>query len=211
MIFFKMKKMREGSNMVKLVFATGNEGKLKEVEKIINSDKFEVISPNNLGEYPDIEETGDTYEENAKIKAETIYNLFKLPTIADDSGLSIDQLNGRPGVKSARYAGENCTFDDNNYKVIKELSEFEEPHTARFVSCAVFYNGKKFISAEGTLEGRIIDEFRGTHGFGYDPIFIPDGYDRTLAELELEQKNKMSHRGKSFKKLAKLFEEYFDV
>ena len=124
--------------------------------------------------------------------------------MADDSGLIIEQLMGRPGVISARYAGENCTFKDNNLKVIKELSEFPEPHRAKFVSTAVFYDGKNKIESVGELNGVIIKEERGANGFGYDPIFIPDGYEQTIGEFDPELKNKISHRAKSFETLKRI-------
>jgi len=181
-----------------LLFATQNAGKSKEVKAIFAGSGIEIISLFDLGNNIDIEEHGATLRDNAFIKAKAVYDLYKVPVIADDSGLEIFQLDGRPGVYSARYAGENCSFEDNNLKVIEELSAFPEPHPAKFISYAVYFDGKTEIEAEGELPGRIIKEFRGTNGFGYDPIFIPDGYDKTIAELEFDFKNKISHRAKSF-------------
>jgi XTP/dITP diphosphohydrolase len=187
--------------MTKIIFATGNKGKLKEVRNIFSDTNFKILSLYDLGAVPEIEETEDTFEGNALLKAKVIYDLYKLPAIADDSGLSVDQLNGAPGVFSARYAGENCTYHDNNVKLIGELKSFPEPHTAKFISCAVYYDGRKHTTAIGELSGKIISEFRGANGFGYDPIFMPDGFDRTLAEMTLEEKNQISHRARAFSSL----------
>lgn len=186
---------------MKIIFATGNKGKLKEVQNIFENTKFEVVSLYDFGEVPKIIEDADTFEGNAKIKAEAIYDIHKIPVIADDSGLAVDQLNGEPGVYSARYAGENCTYDDNNKKVLEALSEFPQPHNAQFLCCAVFFDGQKHLASMGVLPGEIVRESRGGHGFGYDPIFKPDGAKKTLAEMSLEEKNKISHRAKAFNKL----------
>jgi XTP/dITP diphosphohydrolase len=188
---------------MKLVFATGNEGKLKEVSKLFYVYNVEVISPKQLGKMPDIIEDGDTFEANAKIKAEEIFKMYGVPTIADDSGLEVEQLNNEPGVYSARYAGEGCSYDDNNKKILAELEKYSAPHSARFVCCAVYYDGKNYAVNNGYLVGEIINEFKGKNGFGYDPIFKPAGYDKTLAELALTEKNSISHRGKAFTALRK--------
>jgi XTP/dITP diphosphohydrolase len=194
---------------LKIIFASQNLGKVKEVKAIFNNSKFEIISLYDLGNNIDIEETGSTFSENAWLKAKAVYDIYKEPTVADDSGLMIEQLNGKPGVISARYAGENCSFEDNNIKVIKELSEFPDPHKAKFVSTAVYYDGKNKIESVGELHGIIIKEERGTNGFGYDPIFIPDGYGQTIGELDLDLKNKISHRAKSFENLKNILLEKF--
>lgn len=190
--------------MKKIIFATANKGKLVEVIDIFEGTKFQIISMNELGEIPEIEEDGNTFEDNALKKAKFIFNKFGLPAIADDSGLSIEQLGGRPGVYSARYAGEDCSFDDNNRKVLEELNEFPEPHKAQFLSNAIFFDGRTIHSTVGKLPGKIIHTFRGTNGFGYDPIFVPDGYEITLAEMSLEEKNKISHRAKAFNQLKEI-------
>lgn len=190
--------------MKKIIFATGNKGKLREVQQIFENTKFEIVPMDKLGDVPEIEEDGDTFEANALKKAKFIYNKFGLPTISDDSGLSIEQLGGRPGVYSARYAGDDCTFEDNNKKVLAELKDFPEPHKAKFLSYAIYFNGRNIHSAIGKLPGRIIKEFRGSEGFGYDPIFVPDGFDITLAEMTLAEKNKISHRAKAFNELKEI-------
>jgi len=143
------------------------------------------------------------FEGNAKIKAEIIFNTFKLPTIADDSGIVALQLGNEPGIYSARYAGENANDEENNIKLIERLKSFPEPHNAKFVCAAVYYFGADFIVAMGEIAGSIIKKPRGTNGFGYDPLFLPDGYEKTTAELPPEIKNKISHRFKAFNQLKK--------
>ncbi len=194
---------------MKLIFATQNAGKAKEVKAIFAGSEIEIISLYDLGNNIDIEEHGTTLRENAFIKAKTVYDIYKVPVVADDSGLEIEQLNGRPGVYSARYSGENCTYEDNNIKVIDELKNFPEPHKAKFVSHAVYYDGENEIEAVGELPGQIIKEQRGTNGFGYDPIFIPDGFDKTISELDFDFKNKISHRAKSFVVLKEKLVNYY--
>ncbi|MFC2085042.1 RdgB/HAM1 family non-canonical purine NTP pyrophosphatase [Bacteroidota bacterium] len=194
---------------MKLIFATGNKGKIREVKKIFDGSKFEIISPLDIEFYNTIEETGDTFFDNAYIKAKAIFNRHKIPTIADDSGLMVDQLNGNPGVKSARYAGENCTYEDNNKKLLQELEKFPEPHPAQFICYAVYIDDLKVKSVEGILNGEIIKEYRGTNGFGFDPIFIPQGYENTLAEMTVTEKNKISHRSKAFTELRRDLEKHF--
>ncbi len=193
---------------MKIIFATQNPGKAKEVKAIFNNSKFEIISLYDLGNNIDVEETGTTFRENAFLKAKEIYNIYKEPVIADDSGLEIEQLNGKPGVYSARYAGESCTYEDNNLKVLGELKDLPEPHNAKFISFAAFYDGKNEIEAVGELPGRIINEQRGTNGFGYDPIFIPDGYDLTISQMDFDFKNRISHRAKSFEILKERLLKY---
>lgn len=190
--------------MKKLIFATGNKGKLKEVKEIFRDTEYEIISLYDLGNVPEIIEDGDTYEANALIKAKAIYEIHKLPVIADDSGLSVEQLNGEPGVYSARYAGENCTYDDNNRKLVGVLKSYPTPHKAKFVCSSVFYDGENIERAFGELHGQIITKLKGSNGFGYDPIFVPDGSSRTLAEFTSEEKNEISHRAKSFNALKNL-------
>ncbi len=191
----------------KIIFASKNEGKVKEVRHILNGINAEILSLNDVGFTDEIHETADTFEGNAKIKAEIIYNKFKLPTIADDSGIVAMQLGNEPGVYSARYAGENATDEDNNNKLLERLKSFPEPHKGKFVCAAVYYFGADFIVAMGEIAGRIIKEPRGTNGFGYDPLFLPDGYDKTTAELPPEIKNKISHRFRAFDQLKKYLME----
>ena len=192
---------------MKLLFATTNKGKLKEVRKVFSETAFTILSLSDFPEIPEIVEDGVTFAENAKIKAKTVYELFNIPTIADDSGLSVDQLNGEPGVFSARYAGENATDEANNKLLLKNLSHFAEPHLAKFVCSAVFYDGGNFISSEDVMEGKIVHIGRGDNGFGYDPLFVAEGFSVTNGELSLDEKNRISHRAKAFKHLKNILLE----
>jgi XTP/dITP diphosphohydrolase len=187
--------------LIKLVIATTNKGKLKEIRKILAEIPLELLSLSDFENVPDVIEDKETFLDNAKKKAKEIYEHIKLPVIADDSGLAVDQLNGRPGVYSARYFGENATDEKNNKKLISELTGLASPHKAKFISVAVYYNGNEYISSTGELPGEIILSPRGNNGFGYDPLFVPEGFKKTLAELTLEEKNKISHRAKAFNNL----------
>lgn len=195
--------------MEKVIFASKNKGKIAEVKKILSELNFELISLLDFKEDLEIEETGNTFEANAKIKATASFEKFKLPSIGDDSGLAVEQLNGAPGIYSARYAGKNATDEQNNKKLILELEKYPEPHKAKFVCTAIFFDGKNFIKAEGELKGRIIKIPRGENGFGYDPHFIPDGFTKTTAEISIEEKNKISHRAKAFNKLKEVLKEIY--
>ena len=187
--------------MNRILIATTNKGKLTEIKKILSDLPFEFLSLSDFDLVPEVIEDKETFIENAKKKAKEIFDLFQIPVIADDSGLSVDQLGGKPGVYSARYSGVNSTDKKNNVKLVSELKGLPSPHKARFISVAVYYNGVEYISATGELNGDIILEPRGKNGFGYDPLFIPDGYKNTLAELTFEEKNRISHRAKAFNKL----------
>ncbi len=193
---------------MKIIFATGNKNKFAEVQKIFEGTNVELLPLSKLPEIPDIIEDGETFEENSLIKVKTVFEHFGIPAIGDDTGLVVEQLDGAPGVFSARYAGENASYEANNKKLLKELSNFPFPHRAEFVCVATYYDGQNTVSATGKLEGEIIREYRGQNGFGYDPIFKPLGFDKTLAEITLEEKNKISHRGKAFRALLyKLLEQ----
>ncbi|MGE5797363.1 MAG: RdgB/HAM1 family non-canonical purine NTP pyrophosphatase [Ignavibacteria bacterium] len=187
----------------RIIFATKNEGKRREVSSIFESTQIELLSLNDLGDIPEIEETGNTFEENASIKAHKVFEKFRMPVVADDSGLAAEQLNGNPGVLSARYAGKSATDEENNNKLLNQLKYFPEPHPAKFVCVAVYYDGRKFFKAQGEVIGRIIKEPRGANGFGYDPLFVPEGFNKTMGELPLDRKNEISHRSKAFKALKK--------
>lgn len=187
--------------MEKIIFATGNNDKAREVKEIFNGTGFEIFSLSDIGDRSEIIEDKDTFEENAFVKAEYIFNKYNVPVMADDTGLMVDQLGGRPGIYSARYAGEGCSYADNNKKLRDELCFFDEPHKAKFVCCAVYFDGNNKISVTGEFPGEIINEPRGDQGFGYDPIFVPENSDRTLAEMTMAEKNKISHRAIAFNKL----------
>lgn len=189
---------------MKLVFATGNKGKLREAAEILGSE-FELLSSAQAGITEDVEETGATLEENSIIKAEFIYQRTGLDCFADDTGLEVDALGGAPGVFTARYAGEGCCFDDNMNKLLAELAKLgpSVPRTARFRSVVtLILNGEKHFF-EGVMEGRIALQKAGCGGFGYDPVFIADAYpDRTVAELPEDVKNAISHRGQALRAMA---------
>jgi XTP/dITP diphosphohydrolase len=191
----------------KIIFATKNKGKLKEVSHILGDKYFELLSLNDFNNVGEIVEDGKTFEENAIKKATYVFEKYNIPTIADDSGLAVEQLNGEPGIYSARYAGENADDEENNKILVSQLLRLPQPHKAKFVCSAVFYDGKDFLKATGEIVGQVIHEARGKNGFGYDPLFIPDGYIETMAELNLNEKNKISHRAKAFTSLLKLMME----
>jgi XTP/dITP diphosphohydrolase len=189
--------------MIKLIFATKNRGKIMEVKNIFSGSGFEIKSLLDLDNNLEIEENENTFEANAKKKAVTVFNHYNMPVVADDSGIEVEQLNGIPGVFSARFAGENATDEENNRKLVRELKKFPEPHYAKYVCCAVFYDGENYFSEFGEIKGEIMMNGRGTNGFGYDPFFIPAGYNQTMAELSPEEKNSISHRAQAFKILKK--------
>lgn len=189
--------------MKKMIFATGNEGKMKEVRMILADMGYEILSLKDLGIEIEIEENGKTFEENAMIKARTIMEMTKELVLADDSGLEVDYLDKEPGVHSARYLGSDTSYHIKNNHIIKLLERAGEgERTARFISaiaCA-FPNGK-IITTRGVIEGQIGYEEKGENGFGYDPIFYLPEYGCTSAELSLEKKNEISHRGKALEKM----------
>lgn len=189
--------------MKKIIFASGNKGKIAEVKRILGELDIPILSLHDINFKGEIVEDGDSFEENAKIKAIEIFNSYKLPTIADDSGLVVEQLNGEPGIYSARYAGIDSDDEANNIKLLENLSTKPEPHRAKFVCSAVYYSGEKIHNTVGEVYGKIISKARGTNGFGYDPLFVPDGYAKTMAELDPEIKNSISHRFKAFDQLKK--------
>ncbi|MBP2071134.1 MAG: XTP/dITP diphosphohydrolase [Thermoanaerobacterium sp.] len=186
---------------MKIVVATHNKHKVDEIREFFKDD-FEVLSADDIGSYDEIEETGDTIEENALLKARSLANLTDNIVIADDTGLFVDYLDGKPGVYSARFAGLNATYEDNNRKLLRLLEGVPiEKRKATFRTVvALIYKGREAI-IEGKVEGTILDSPRGQFGFGYDPVFFVDKVGKTLAELTLEEKNKVSHRADALKKL----------
>jgi len=186
--------------MKQLLFATNNEYKLEEVRNILG-DYYEILSLKDIGDDTDIPETGDTLEENAMIKANYLWNKHGLSCFADDTGLEVEALNNAPGVYSARYAGEEKSSVANMEKVLSQLDNTTN-RKARFRTViALIDEGKKYLF-EGKIEGIITEFPRGKAGFGYDPIFQPEGYEQTFAELGNEEKNKISHRAKAVQQLA---------
>jgi len=186
-----------------ILLATTNKGKLNDVKEILKDLDVEILSFLDFDDYPNVEETGLTFLENAELKAKAAFQKYGIPSFGDDSGLEAFQLKGEPGIYSARYAGEDADDESNNLKLIAKLSELPEPHSGRFVCAAVYFDGNIFKSAIGEIVGNIIKNPRGQNGFGYDPLFIPIGYDNTMAELSHEEKNKISHRLNAFKELKK--------
>jgi XTP/dITP diphosphohydrolase len=189
--------------MGEVIIATKNPGKAREFEDIFARRGFKVRTLLDFPEIPDVEETGTTFEENATLKAETISRTLNRMVIGDDSGLMIDALEGRPGVFSARYAGEPKNDQANTDKVLNELQGVpEKMRTARFYcALAVAVPNKETFVVSGTCEGRILEEQRGSNGFGYDPIFYVPEKGLAMAELSSEEKNRISHRGNALKKL----------
>lgn len=185
-----------------IVIATTNKGKLKEFQSMLHESVENMLSLNDFDNIPEIEETGITFEENALIKAKAVAAITNKVTIADDSGLEVTALDNRPGVYSARFAGEYATDDNNIDKLLSELNT-KENRQARFVCCIaiVFPDGKEQVFM-GTCEGEILHERKGEGGFGYDPVFYfpPEG--KTFAELSLQEKNRYSHRASALQKLS---------
>ena len=198
---------------MKFVLSSHNHGKLNEIRKILKPLEIEVYTPKELGfEMQDPEETGKTFKENAKIKALSAYNLTHLPTIADDSGLEVDALEGKPGIYSARFAGENATDLQNTQKLLLELQNVPTPkRTARYVCyiCCILPNGKEFFT-KANVNGIISTTQKGSHGFGYDNVFIFDGTN-TFAQIPIEIKNKISHRAKALNSLYKKLKSYINL
>lgn len=186
---------------MKIVFATNNKHKLEEIRSIVDG-KIDILSLEEINCFEEIEETGSTLEENALIKARFIKDNYGYNCFADDSGLEVDALNNEPGVRSSRYAGELCDPQDNMNKLLLEL-ENKENRSARFRTVISLLIDDQQYMFEGSIHGKIIHEKRGKKGFGYDPIFIPDGYTNTFAELGSEIKNKISHRAIATEKLVK--------
>ena len=186
--------------MKKLVFATNNQHKLQEIKEILKG-KFEVISLKEINFFDEIEEPFETLHENALQKARVVHQFWGLDVFSDDTGLEVDALNGAPGVYSARYAGENCSFQDNVKKLLKALNS-EENRKAKFRSVIALILNNKEYTFDGVVEGEITKEQSGSEGFGYDPIFKPEGFETTFAEMTSEAKNNVSHRGRAVQKLT---------
>lgn len=184
-----------------IIFATGNKHKLQEAQQILGPE-FTLRTSAESGITEDIPETSDTLKGNAIQKAMYIWDRLHTNCFADDTGLEIDALNGAPGVYSARYAGEKCSFQDNIVKVLKELERVPAPRTARFRCVVALVVDGQITTFDGIVEGEITLEPRGNGGFGYDPIFKPQGYDRCFSELSADEKNSISHRGMAMKLLS---------
>lgn len=185
---------------MKICFASNNPNKIKELNDMLGSS-YKIIGLKDLGVKEDIPETGSTLEENSTIKAQYIFERFKIPVFADDSGLMVTSLNGEPGVFSARYAGPEKNDEKNIDLLLKNLGGAEDRRASfETVITLIQENGRSF-QFKGTVDGHIISEKRGTNGFGYDPIFVPEGHKRTFAEMTSDQKNALSHRNMAVKQL----------
>lgn len=187
--------------MNKIIFATGNAGKMKEIREILQDMNMEILSMKEAGIEADIIEDGKTFEENAMIKAKEIAKYTDEIVLADDSGLEIDYLNKEPGIYSARYMGEDTPYEVKNANLLERLKGVEkEKRTARFVcAIAAVLPNKEVLTTRGTIEGYIGEKPIGKNGFGYDPIFYVEEYGCSTAELSMEQKNELSHRGKALR------------
>ena len=185
--------------MKEIVFATNNLHKLEEVRHLAGND-IRILSLKEIGCNEDIPEDADTLEGNASIKSRYISGKYGIDCFADDTGLEIDALGGRPGVRSARYAGEECIAANNVKKVLAEMEGMADRRARFRTVISLIINGHEMIF-EGVVEGTILHSPRGTDGFGYDPVFLPDGKDKSFAEMSLEDKNKISHRARAIEKL----------
>jgi len=190
---------------MRLVFATHNKNKAAEIQKMVN-EPYEVITLTDLNILDEIPETGANLQANALIKARYVHQMLGYNCFAVDTGLEVDALNGEPGVFSARYAG-NAKNDNANIDLLLQKLANQSNRSARFVTCICLFWMDEMYVFEGELKGKIIDAKMGTNGFGYDPIFMPDGYDITLAQMDMFTKNQISHRGKAFKKMAEFLIE----
>jgi XTP/dITP diphosphohydrolase len=189
----------ENKELNKLVFATNNKHKLQEIRHAAGTH-IHLLSLSDLGFTGDIPEEKDTIEGNAAQKAWFIYDKYRINCFADDTGLEINALHGEPGVYSARYAGENCSFEDNMNKVLAAMEGIED-RKARFRTVIALIENGKLTTFQGEIRGVITREKQGLQGFGYDPVFLPDGFDRTFAEMDLTEKNRISHRALAVQKL----------
>lgn len=193
---------------MKIIFASQNQNKIREISALLPSHIL--LSGLDASEYPvfneELPEIGDTLEANALQKARFVFELTGQPCFADDTGLEIYCLDGRPGVYSARYAGEAKNADDNIAKILSEMKDCSD-RSARFRTVIAFIDGKDEHLFEGIVEGKITGEKRGTKGFGYDPVFMADGFSKTFAEMELDEKNTISHRARALVKLVNFLRE----
>ena len=193
---------------MKIVLATHNRGKMKEMSSILAHLPVKLLTLDDFPQIGEIPETGETLKENAFIKAETVHQKTGLPALADDTGLEVDALDGAPGVHSSRYDGETATFEDNCRKMMQEMDGIPaEERTARFHTVIAFVSDSGNEWTEGMVEGRILEKKQGDGGFGYDPLFYYPPLKKTFAELNSEQKNNISHRGKALRNFCQILEK----
>jgi XTP/dITP diphosphohydrolase len=189
----------------RLALATKNPGKIREILEICAEWPVEWLTADGA-DWPDVEETGETYRDNALLKAREVARVLGVPAVADDSGIEVDALDGAPGVRSARFAGEHATDAENLSLLLARLADVNEAErTARYRCAAVCaWPDGRWVVAEESCDGAITPDPRGSGGFGYDPAFVPEGFDRTMAELSPDEKNRISHRGKALRALGEL-------
>lgn len=190
---------------MEIIFATHNLHKTEEVRAILGPN-YQIRNLPELG-CPDIPETADTLKGNALQKAQYVVDHYHVNCFADDTGLEVEALDGRPGVYSARYAGEGCTYQDNVLKMLNEMRGMTNRKACFKTVIALILNGEQYFF-EGRVDGQILTEQRGTDGFGYDPIFLPDGFDQTFAEMDAAAKNAISHRGRAMQQLKTFLSNY---
>ena len=189
-----------------ILISSNNKDKIKEIIKVFDNKDVNLLTLDKFPNFPEVIEDGNTLYHNAYKKAKSLFDFTGIPTIADDTGLEVDALDGAPGVYSARYAGENVTYDDNVEKLLKEMEKVnDEKRTARFKTVAVYYSNEINFHEEGACEGIILRERQGAGGFGYDPVFYVEELNKSFAEMKSEEKNKISHRGIAFQKLHSSF------
>lgn len=196
--------------MLKVIIASKNQGKIREIREILGLEGMEILDLIDLSYSEKIEETGETFLENALIKAERVFNRYRIPVIADDSGLQVKCLNGKPGINSARFSGSKATDESNNLLLLEKMSDLpNEERDAQFICVAVFYyDFGRYCVAEGIVRGSIAHSPAGDTGFGYDPLFIIPELGKTMGELSDDEKNRVSHRALAFRKLKKYIEDY---
>ena len=190
---------------MRIVLATHNRDKFAEMAAILSDYPIDLLTLENFPEIDEIIEDGNTLEENALIKARTVYEMTNIPAWADDTGLEVDTLNGEPGIYSARYAGETCSYSDNVNKLLKNMENIPaEKRTARFQTAIAFVDINMELVSEGIVEGKITTEPKGVGGFGYDPVFYVLEKGKTYSEMNMTEKNQISHRGKAIQEMLKL-------
>ena len=192
-----------------IVLATHNRDKREELQEALSGFTVKILSLNDFPFIGEIEEVGKTLLENSMIKAKTVHNLTQLPVIADDTGLEVEALNGAPGIYSARYAGEDVTYEDNVNKLLAEMENIPlENRKAQFRTVISFVDKDRELWTEGTIKGIIVETAKGKNGFGYDPVFFVPELEKTFSELSIGEKNKISHRGLAMKKFRILLREF---
>ena len=195
---------------MQIVIATRNEDKFREISEILGDDIVEALPLTDFKDVPEVDETGETLEENALLKAKSASKATGLPALADDTGLFVDAINGEPGVRSSRFAGENATYEDNRNLLLSKLEGIpEDSRTAKFVCIAALVDSNNSISTKGVVKGIITNSPRGLNGFGYDPIFQSEHSEMTFGELSAAEKKSFSHREKAFSEMLRIMKEMY--